>query len=534
MINKNRDFFHSFLPLTIAATLILVSCATTNALEDGEELVEYKSIEYKALNKASLTDKEVREDCDMLKYILYTCYAGIDEAINNGFDLDGTIETIYEQTLKKKSLGSISSGDFNTVIHDVMSKELTNQDLHLSIGGRHVKSAYTIYYTNIWLEKKNDKYFVKDIRKPEKNEKEKGMIPDENPNVVPGMEFTGPENNLYEFMTPGGVEYRYGVFTNKNVRTVQISLENQNYSVPTSNEKPIQQKNAWTGIKTTSETLYISLGDCSQVNGKGDNAKLKEAVWNRYLAKISEGAAGKKNIIFDLRSNGGGYYEYPAKMLTAAYFYKHNTTEEMQNLEALFSNTITKGCTILVSPMSMQSYKDLYDNYWKTEFEMLPDERQEMYKTYWKQMRRRPLRKHIPLNEYKCNLEEFPEPDFKGDVYILVNRGTASAAEFGTGMAYLLKDKGINVHIIGENSMGAFKYGGMWYYPTVNSGIGVRAGIFFGESPSIKANPNWQGEGYGFKPDYYATNDNILSTLILLTQDLEIKDELKGLEKEQL
>ncbi len=530
----NRHFFFSFLPLTIAASVLLFSCATTAALEEGEELVEFKSIDYEVLNKSNLTEKEVREDCDMLKYILYNCYAGIDEAIENGFDLDGTIETIYEQALKKKSLGSISSGDFNSVIHDVMSKELTNQDLHLSIGGRHVKAAYTIYYTNIWLEKKNDKYFVKDIRKPEKKDKEKGVIPKENPNVVPGMEFTGPENNLYEFMTPGGVEYRYGVFTNKNVRTVQISLENQNFQVPTSNEKPIQSKLAWTGLKTTSETLYISLGDCSQMNGKGDSAKLKEAVWNKYVEEISEAAAGKKNIIFDLRSNGGGYYEYPAKMLTAAYFYNHKSEEEKQDIEALFSNTITENCTLLVSPMSMQSYKNVYDEYWKSGFEMLPDKKQEMYKNYWKNMKKRPVRKHIPLNEYKCNIKEFPEPDFKGDVYILVNRGTASAAEFGTGMAFLLKDKGINVHIIGENSMGAFKYGGMFYYSTVNSGIGVRAGIFFGESPSIKANQNWKGEGYGFKPDYYATNENILSTLILLTQDLEIKDALKGLEKEQL
>ena len=101
-------------------------------------------------------------------------------------------------------------------------------------------------------------------------------------------------------------------------------------------------------------------------------------------------------------------------------------------------------------------------------------------------------------------------------------------------MTFLLQDKGVNVHIIGENSMGAFKYGGMNYNQLPVSGLGVSAGFYFGESASMKANKNWKGEGYGFVPDYYATNETILSTLILLTTDIQLADTLKGLEKEQL
>ena len=188
---------HSRFFLFALTSLLLFSCATSKALNEGEELVEYIAKDYKIQNKDKLTEEELRKDCDMLKYILYNSYAGIDEAIANGFDLDATIEQIYEQSLAKKSIGFIDRSDFNSVIHDVMAKNLTNNDLHISIGGRSVKASYSIYYTNIWMEKKGQQYFVKEIRKPEASSQNKGVIPKENPDVVPGMEFTGPQSNLY-------------------------------------------------------------------------------------------------------------------------------------------------------------------------------------------------------------------------------------------------------------------------------------------------------------------------------------------------
>ena len=161
-------------------------------------------------------------------------------------------------------------------------------------------------------------------------------------------------------------------------------------------------------------------------------------------------------------------------------------------------------------------------------------DRQEYFKNYWKNMKRRPIRKHIPLKEYTSTLEAFPQPDFQGDIYILINKYTASASEFGIGMAYLLQDKGIKVHLIGENTAGAFKYGGMQTNYLPNSGLLVYTGVYFGESSGMKANSNWLGEGFGFKPDFYACRENILSILILLTKDTELADCLKGLDREQL
>ena len=71
-----------------------------------------------------LTQQELREDCDMLKYILYTCYAGIDEAISLGFDLDATIEEIYNKAWDSRQIhsGLVERGVLSNVITTTMAK----------------------------------------------------------------------------------------------------------------------------------------------------------------------------------------------------------------------------------------------------------------------------------------------------------------------------------------------------------------------------------------------------------------------------
>ena len=90
--------------ILVLLCLLFVSCASTKV--EGEEFVEYKNVNYTVKNKILLTQQELREDCDMLKYILYTCYAGIDEAIELGFDLDGTIEEIYNKAWDSRQIHS--------------------------------------------------------------------------------------------------------------------------------------------------------------------------------------------------------------------------------------------------------------------------------------------------------------------------------------------------------------------------------------------------------------------------------------------
>lgn len=504
---------------SLSIFIFLISCASTDFARD-QEIVEYKDMNYKIENKAMLTQAELREDCDWLKYIIYNSYAGIEEAIDNGFDLDATVEDIYNQTLKKKDISSglYPTASFSTIISTTFAKKLTNTDQHLQIAGK-IHDSVCVYYSGIFIEKKDGKYITS-----ESNDEK----------VQKGKEYTGPESNLFRLYTKTGEHFRYAVMTKKNVRSAVISVENENITINVEADKPIPVKTNGTGLKTSEKTLYMSLGDCVQAFGLQDSSKNFSIVWDNFIANISKNMEGKENIIFDLRSNHGGYFDYPCKMLIAAYYYKHTDSQFADDLRCFFNNTAQDGMYILYSPVSMQANKEYYEKYGKNEFNLLTPESQEFYKTYWKYMKNHPVRTMRPANNSQTTFTQFPEPDFKGNVYVLINSNSCSAAEFGTEMAYFLKDQGINVTLVGENSWGGLKYVGMYTFNLPHSGLMCYLGNKAGESQIVQKNENWKGEGAGFYPDYWATNDIILDTLILLTGDSQLSETLKGLDKAQL
>lgn len=508
-------------PLLLAAALSIISfsCATTK-LQPGEELVEFKWKSNSAFKK-QITQKELREDCDMLNYILYTCYAGIDEAIESGLDLNAKTDEIYENMLKKKIVGSdlYDSKDFSMLVRETISKGMKLSDQHIGIDGS-LKDSVTLYYSSVYLEKKSDSsYIVK------KSETEK---------VQPGQVFTGIQSNLFECISDGTILYRYGVLTNKKISSANISIAGETFQIPVKADKPIYQKSAWNGLKETNDTLYMSLSDCFNLNGLTDNNTRTEEILEKDLLKIAKAAKNKKNIIYDLRSNTGGYKEFPAKMLAAAYYNQHDDVDFRKQIEALMLNNINENTLNLVSPFTMQNRQNIYKNFWKNQFARLSKENQKMYKDYWSSMQTRPIRKFIDAKDYQCELDDFPEPDFKGTVYVLLNSRTISAAELGTAMAFMLQDKGIDVKLVGENSCGGVKYVSLWDYYLPNSGIYLYIPAQVGLAPIFDQIPQFKGEGKGFYPDYWASSENLLDTLIYCTGDNELKTTLKGLDKEML
>ena len=504
--------------ILVLLCLLFVSCASTKV--EGEELVEYKNVNYTIKDKILLTQQELREDCDMLKYILYTCYAGIDEAISLGFDLDGTVEEIYNKAWDSRQIhsGLVERGVLSNVITTTIAKKLPNTDQHIYLAGN-IKDSVVLYYSNIFFSKKDDKYFVN------KSDIEKISV---------GDEYSGPENNLYKIITDDGVIYRFAVMTKKAIKSAIISINGENINIPVKEDKIIQSQGNWTGVQSTEKTLYMSLGDCTMAYGISNVNDTLSYSWDKFIAKIQEQAKGKSNIIFDLRSNPGGYMQYPAKMLTAAYYYDHSDKDFTNNITAKLLNEVSKDCIKLVSPFVMQREKEWYTKNYKNDFEQFTPETKDFMKKSWRTMQFRPIRKHVKMMDYACTLDELPEPDFKGNIYVLINRNSGSAAEFGTEMTYLLQEKGINVTLVGENTWGGVKYAGMLGNYLPNSGLYTYTGLYYGEAPALQSIPNWKGEGMGFFPDYWATNDTILSTLIDLTGDTQLKETLKDLDKRQL
>lgn len=502
-------------------TIFFVSCASTPKkpeLPGKEEIVEYKNCRYNIENKTYLTDKELRDDCDYLKYYLYNAYAGIDESIDNGFDLDGIIEQIYNQSLanKQKTNGLISSNDFIKTASDILAKNWINDDQHLILGN-FSHNGLTLYHSNIYFEKKGDKYKV---------------IKSDVDSIKTGDEYTGPESNLYKYYNKNDNLYRFSLMTNKKIKSGVISINNQPITIPVKTDKVIPTNTNGIGLKTTDKTLYMSLGDCSMVYGNSVEAEKFSKVFDKFYTNISKNMKGKENIIFDLRSNPGGYYDYPTKMLTAAYYNNQTDTEFQKQILYLFFNKVRTNCIDLFSPVFAQWFYDYSED--SKAFEGLNEDTKNFIIYSCKTYKTKPIRKQIASNYYVSDYTEFPQPDFKGNIYVLINNMSCSSAEFATEMSYFLQDKGINVTLVGENTWGGMKYVGMYNIQLPHSGMYLFIGSTYGESDFLKNLPAWHGEGKGMYPDYWATNDVILDTLINLTNDQQLKETLKGLDKQQL
>lgn len=503
-----------------ALSFALLGCATTTTLEN-EEIVEYRKIESSKFQN-SLTQEQIDEDCEMLKYYFYNGYAGYEEAVEFGFDMDSLINKIKTNMKSngKNAKGLYSSLDFRKEIYKAFSSELKIPDQHISISGSNLKDTVKVFYSDIYLEEKSDGYYVK------KSENEK---------IKEGQRFTGNENNLFKIITQEGEQlYRYGLLTKQRIKSANISVDGETILIPVKDDEPIAQKNAWNGLKETKDTLYMSLSDCYDVAGLNDKSQYTEAVFREYLKKLSVAVQGKKNIIFDLRSNTGGYSEFPARMLSAVYYNQHTDEEFQNNALTFFENSIRTDNEILFSPTYLQILYPIYEKSWKNNFALFTEENQKLYKDYYKKLEYKSVRVRIDARVYKSDFTEFPQPDFQGNVYILTNCRTASAAELGTAMAFYLKDKGINVKIIGENTWGAVKYVGMMTYFLPNSGTSMYIGSRIGLAPVFNEIPEFKGEGVGFYPDYWATNDTILSTLVQVLEDEELTEVLAGLDKNML
>ena len=89
-----------------------------------------------------------------------------------------------------------------------------------------------------------------------------------------------------------------------------------------------------------------------------------------------------------------------------------------------------------------------------------------------------------------------------------------------------------NIIVVGTNSHGCLDFGGIYCYTLHNSGIELYfPNVMFKESLLLTDNSHWHGDSYGFYPDYWTDSKHLIDTLIYITNDRNIKKNMKGLAK---
>ncbi|MBR1638027.1 MAG: hypothetical protein IJ688_01415 [Treponema sp.] len=565
---KKRHLF--WIIPTAIISLILILLITYVSIQvnypDG-----YKPTFYKSKNKPNLTQKEMQEDLDYLKYYLKNAYIGYAQLLEEGFDIDAIIKEVEEKTWEQKdSTNHVSSNELNGQLKKALTPEFKIIDKHFSIGGWGPKDDYKLFWSDIYLtknesagkteyrilkyqpeaeENESDESEAKSASKKKKRKNKSKKEAEEAPKeIIKGALYTGPENNLYEWFDGEQKIYRYGIYTKQQIQKAIISVNNENISIPVKSEQAIPTAALWQGMKESPDTLYLSFADF--VFYSQDNSGKKQ--FKTLCQNAREKAKDKKNIIIDLRSNGGGEASRACYLLSNLLYYNQDAYE---NLYRFLTYKVENKSIRLMSPPIAKNYikflleekkaeraqKKLLKKIEDPEKFEFDEIYKETYISFEKQTKEyclkeliKPERLEIPCDyvEYDSSMEK-PESDFSGNIYILTNHHSASCSEYTIAYTKLIADGNQKIHFyqIGENTNGAVSYYNPMVYNLPNSGLQLYFPSAY--TPPFE-DPAFKGEGCGWHPDYWTTNRNLLNTLIQLTGDQELKETLAGLDKRML
>lgn len=543
---KKRHFFW-IIPCTLIF-LIFLAALIGNLISP----IPSKKFVRKSKAKKVLTEKELEKDLDYLKYYITTFYCGYPEMLENGYDIEKVISEIKKDCDKDKTAKGYDYSNFYSSMRKNLLKYHAITDCHFYVGGNG-QFSNTLYFSDIYVKPvKSDgkiKYIVVKNQREEMPEKVVKSLGKYTPaNIKPGQEFTGPESMLFEWFDGKEIIYRIGILSRQNQNTILIPIEGKKVTAQAIQSPALGHAGKMQGMRETKDTLYLSLADfmflqSSEIKGYKEFQTLCE---NAHF-KSGE----KKQIIIDLRGNPGGN-PFFAAMLFSNLIY-NNSDDISYELVSNVANLINQNEYKRMSPTYGKLY--LHGRFFsiKERFKKLKYLRKTREKTDYEKYEKS-VNKHVKKQlfwpsvaelfypnisniEYlNINLknEMLPQPDYKGDIYILTDRYSASCSEYSIALLHKMTEASdIKIHHLGENSAGAVHYVDPTSVGLPYSGIWITFPTSRNYSPAFN-HPDFHGEGYGWFPEYWVTHYNLLNTLCNLIDDPELETALQGLEKWQL
>lgn len=447
----------------------------------------------------------VTEDFLYFEDLLKNAYAFYDEVNRDSpikFDIK-KLEHKYKRISLYRKIRRRDDSYVNGINQDALLRTLGNflwkchfEDGHLGIETeKEIWGIYpkeTLYKSDFYFTKKDNDFYL-------------FLSPNEK---LVGKKYTGDEKNLKKTFLDGKELYLFAPSLFYYVDKQTLNLDNKKYKVPVKFQAPqIDNKNVLE-MAETNRSIYIKSSTFSIVENSSEYNLFMED-----LEKIAKDIKEKEFVIVDLRSNHGGYLYY-SKLLATAISGMYESEEQKDDF-LKFLNKGDRGKLILQSPtIAKLSYeiaikKNESPNvieYYKQEYEKQQNENQRYY-----------------LGSNDLLLDYLPQFDsFDKKIIILTDCYTASAAEHFIGFCYMLNKN--NVSIVGENTSGSLRSGGIMRYELPNS----KLTISFAQTnkkniPLLNYIPNWHGENCGFYPDYWIVDKNLTETIVHLTDDSEIK-----------
>lgn len=535
----------------IVPSFIIIFLFLIALIGNLESPIKAKKLPKTSKSYRTLSLEQQNKDLEYVKYYFTQHYINYDMMVEKGFDIDDTINQI-EKALQKdrRKDGTIESSNFKSALVNTVLKNFNITDNHFSVCG--ITPEHNIFYfTNVYVKPQSTPDGIKYI--VVKNEEEdfpdyikKNRTNVDTSEIKPGQEYTGSTELLYEWFDGNEKIYRIGIMAKGNINNVFLQIDGKPAKTPVVVPWQLRNQKAQ-GTIETSETLYISLKNFMFENSSSNNLIYKnKKEFEKLCNNIKEKSKDKKNIIIDLRSNQGGELLRSAMILSNIFYDKKDISPDLYQY---LLNQVNDDYTLLspstgalyrqsIIPSIKAKFRSKKNKNEKFEMEVAVNEIYHKYNNLQNYCAIcqvfGPYRKIEKLPYKKTSVKELPEAVFNGTIYVLTDSYSASCSEYTLALLHFMT-RNVNAKIcqIGLNTNGAvfyfnphtvvLPYSGGWFYLP----------IAINKSENFN-NPNFYGEGYGWYPDYWCTNQNILNTLINLSNDKELENKLQGLEISQL
>lgn len=428
-----------------------------------------------------ISSKPIEKDCELLKTYLKEGSIDINLAIDNGLDIDELIflikdAYIYYAKMNKKEFAEepnengIYQKSFAEAISRILEIELPVMNAHTNI----------IFEDSIWKPALQKFVFVSDILF-EKKDNDYYVLTGNIGSIEKGMKYTGNIANIVkEINKNGGISFRYVCFDEYIISESDISLDGKDITVPVHYRNFYSNNNENIVYEERDASLFINIQTC-QMHTQVENEEY-EAIVKDIACKINN----FQNVFIDLRDNKGGYTDllYPiveALVLGNDYYLKEKDCNNIENLiisGSKYLNTKTIRNQVALHGQNASLYN------------------------------RNIEKKYIDIIESEQIAERTYSPVFNGNIYLIINTGTASAAEqFIAILMYFFEEK---IVLFGQKTHGCLDFGNVMNYLLKDSGLSIMLSTVDNRSTlGLNNNQRWHGDTQGFYPDYWCFSNDI-------------------------
>lgn len=427
--------------------------------------------------------KSIDNDCEYLKSLLPEASINFSEAVDDDLDIDDFINTIKKtykyharHIHKNAALNDkgINTDAFADAIAWSMKKNLRRKDSHISVSNENIgfKPFLPIrgYLSDVLFTKKDEDYYV---------------LENYTDSINIGMKYTGDLKNIVTEFLDGEIIYRYVVFSDIPISDSDINLEGKSVKVNLKKDKldSLKGNDIWYEKNENVLKIYIKTFHPHFEN----NIEEYEKVTYEICQNINDCSS----VVFDFRDNSGGEMNRFIPILATMIFGKINLNEDERI--KLLKDYIDEGEKSLVTE-TVQN-RQVLEGVKKTSFY-----HENKSKKYF--IHKGPEKKLDFLNKA-----------FNGNIYVVMNSYTGSAAEYA--IASLKEFFGKSVITIGTKSAGMVDFGGAFLYVLPDSK--VKLNLCFSDFTSTKLlskENDWHGDTEGFYPDYWIFSEKEIEKFI--------------------